>query len=93
MYLECDSVFWGSRRCLFLNLEPAAMKDIRVDHIMKWMHSEVTHTYAPAEGVALTEGEIYAHEMRALASSWWALSHSCSIADLMAACFGIQLVP
>ena len=38
-------------------------------------------------GVALPEGEIRVHEMHALALSWWAFSHSFSLADLMAAAF------
>ena len=62
-------------------------KEIHVDCIMKWVWSVVTDAYASAEGVALSEGEICLHEMRALASSWWAFSHSCSIADLMVTAF------
>ncbi len=81
------SVFCGSHRHLFVNPDPAATKEIRVDCIMKWVRSVVMDAYASAEGVTLPEGEIRAHGMCALASSWQAFSHLCSILDLMAAAF------
>ena len=87
LYLECVFLFHGFRRCLFLNLDPAATKDIHADRITKWVHSVVTDAYALAEGMALPDGEIRTHEMHALASSWRAFSHSSSIADLMVAAF------
>ena len=87
LYLERVSAFRGTRRRLFIAPDPAATKEIRADRITKWVRSVVTDAYASAEGVALPEGSVRAHEMRALASSWRAFSHSCSIADLMAAAF------
>ena len=70
-----------------MNRDAAVNKDIRADSIMKWEHSVFTNTYVSAEGVALAEGKIHVHEMHALVLSWLAFSHSCSIADLMAATF------
>ncbi len=70
MYLEHVSAFRGSQRCLFLNLVPAATKEMHADCITNWVHSVVTDTYASAKGVALPEGEIWLVEMHAFASSW-----------------------
>ena len=80
-------MFHGSWRHFFLNPDPAATKEIHADRITKWVRYVVSDVYASAEGVALPEGKIRAHEMHALALSWRAFSHSCSIGDLMAAAF------
>ena len=87
LYLEHVSVFRGSPCHLFLILDPVVTKEIHADRIMKWVRFVVTDAYASTEGVALPEGEIRVHEMHDLALSSWAFSHSCSIADLMAAAF------
>ena len=70
-----------------MNPDPMASKEVCIDCITKWVHSVVTDAYGLAESVALPENQICAHEMCTLASSWRVFSHSCSIADLMAATF------
>ena len=52
-----------------------------------WVWSVVSVAYTLAESVMLPEGEICVQEMHALASSWQAFIHSCSIVELMAAVF------
>ncbi len=69
LYLEHVSTFRGSWRCLLVNPGPTATKELSADHITEWVHSVVTDAHASAEGVALPQCKIHAHEMPALASS------------------------
>ena len=80
-------MFHTSWRWLFVNPDPAVSNEICADHIMRCVHSVVTDVYASAKDVRLPKGNVREHEMHALALSWQAFSHSCSIADLVAATF------
>ena len=68
--------------CLFVVLDSVVTKEIHADCIVRSTCSLISDTYASAEGIAMHDGTIRAHELHALVLSCHGFSCFSSITEL-----------